>query len=131
MIVIGFYLAGTGRTGVDGKAAVSFYAADAHSGQLGGYGGNAVTFLITDMADACDDSGVLGKRRDGSQGNGLVRAGGHIYGYPGERSLCGRTYQNSVRGILCGTAHFLQNPDKGHIPLKGVKMDMADQHRDA
>ena len=75
VVVVGVYLAGFRRAGIDGNTARAvhiFIAADAHLGKLCHNGMDAVTFLKTDMSDAGDGGGCGCKGSDGGQSDSLI-----------------------------------------------------------
>ena len=78
VVVVGGYGTGLWRPRIDGDAVLRLFAADAHTGQFCTDGMDAVTLLETDVPDACDTGGAVGKRRDGCQCDRLIGTGGHV-----------------------------------------------------
>ena len=115
VVIVGCYGAGARRTGIDGDTVLRLFAADAHTCQLCTDGMDTVTFLETDVPDACDTGGAVGKRCDGCQCDRLIGTGGHVHRdtmesgslRSGVRQTGRRQQEDAFLRILCSTSHFL------------------------
>ena len=109
MVLVGVHGSGLRRAGIDGDGIRRRLIADAQSGKLCGDSREAVALLQPDMTDACDGSGGACKGGDGSQGDGLIGAGGHIHCHAVEDTVSGRLHQQALPGLCHRTAHLHQN----------------------
>ena len=67
VIIVGRYGAGVRHAGIDSDAVLCLFAVDAHAGQFRADGMDTVTFLETDVTDACNTGGTVSKRRNSCQ----------------------------------------------------------------
>ena len=70
VIIVGRYGAGVRHAGIDSDAVLCLFAVDAHAGQFRADGMDTVTFLETDVTDACNTGGTVSKRRNSCQSDG-------------------------------------------------------------